>query len=76
MSFIRLAARSLTRPRVALSVPRTQTAIAWRAGYSAAAGLSRDVIQTRVLEVLGGFEKVKNGKVKRDIFVRVYVLRE
>ncbi|KAF7966641.1 hypothetical protein HWV62_37605 [Athelia sp. TMB] len=68
MSFIRLAARSLTRPRVALTVPRTQTAIAWRAGYSAAAGLSRDVIQTRVLEVLGGFEKVKNGKVSVTSF--------
>lgn len=69
MSFIRLAARSLTRPRVAFAAPRTQMAVPWRAGYSAAAGLSKETIQTRVLEVLGGFEKVKTAKVTRVVYV-------
>lgn len=37
---------------------------ALRASYSASAGgLSRDVIQTRILDVLKGFEKVDQSKV-------------
>jgi hypothetical protein len=34
-----------------------------RAPYSAAAGLSRDAIQTRVLDVVKSFEKVDPAKV-------------
>lgn len=67
MSFIRLAARNLTRHRLALAVPRTQNPLPWRAGFSAAAGLTKDVIQTRVLEVLSGFEKVKASKVSSQL---------
>lgn len=63
MSFIRLAARNLARPCLAFAVPRTQNSILWRAGFSAAAGLTKDVIETRVLDVLKGFEKVDSGKV-------------
>ncbi|KAF8807486.1 acyl carrier protein [Phlegmacium glaucopus] len=34
-----------------------------RAPYSAAAGLSRDAIQTRILDVLKGFEKVDQSRL-------------
>lgn len=67
MSFVRLAARSLTRPRLALAVPRTQTSIPWRAGFAAAAGLTKEGIETRVLDVLKGFEKVNASKVILEV---------
>lgn len=63
MSFIRLAAYNLTRSRLALAVPRRQNPIPWRASFSAPAGLTKDVIETRVLDVLKGFEKVNPSKV-------------
>ena len=55
-----VAARSVVTPRLALAA-RTQ----WvpRAAYSAAAGLSKEDITTRVLDVLKSFEKVDGSKV-------------
>jgi NADH dehydrogenase (ubiquinone) 1 alpha/beta subcomplex 1, acyl-carrier protein len=67
MSFIRLTARNLTRPCLALTAPRAQISVPWR-GFSAAAGLSKHNIETRVLDVLKGFEKVNPGKVLPVIF--------
>jgi hypothetical protein len=60
MSFIRLAARNAARPCLAFAVPRTQKSVPWRAGFSAAAaaGLKKETIARRVLDVLKGFEKV------------------
>lgn len=61
MSFFRLATRSL--PRATFTPARFPSLYAPRARYSAAAGLSRDSIQSRVLDVLKGFEKVDQAKV-------------
>lgn len=66
MSFLRLAVRSVARPRLAAvaapSIMRSR--ILQQASYSAAAGLSKEQITTRVLDVLKGFEKVDAGKVR------------
>ncbi|KAJ7706086.1 SMP-30/Gluconolaconase/LRE-like region-domain-containing protein [Mycena rosella] len=59
MSFLRLA-RVL--PRQALSLPRRQPRLPFRA-FSAGGGLSPEVIQTRILDVLKGFEKVDQSKL-------------
>ncbi|KAG6901709.1 hypothetical protein C0995_008870 [Termitomyces sp. Mi166 len=58
MSFIRQAARASALPRFAWTAPRVQHKLIPRMAFSAQAGLSRDAIQSRVLEVLKGFEKV------------------
>lgn len=63
MSFVRLAARSLARPRLALVVPRIQPSIPWRAGFATAAGLTKENIEKRILDVLKEFEKVNASKV-------------
>lgn len=63
MSFIRQAVR-VALPRRALVIPR-QNQFIFR-GYSAAGGLSKEAIQTRVLDVLKGFEKVDQSKVCFD----------
>ncbi|KAH0590143.1 hypothetical protein H2248_000320 [Termitomyces sp. 'cryptogamus'] len=63
MSFIRLASHASALPRFARTVPRVQRQLVQRAMFSAQAGLSRDVIQSRVLEVLKGFEKVDPAKL-------------
>ncbi|KAG6841401.1 hypothetical protein C0991_011565 [Blastosporella zonata] len=63
MSFIRLAARASALPRFAWTAPRVQRQLVQRAAFSAQAGLSRDVIQSRVYEVLKGFEKVDAQKI-------------
>ena len=63
MSFIRLATRAAFSPRYHWAAPRLRNHLVPRAGFSAPAGLSRDVIQSRVLEVLKGFEKVDPAKV-------------
>lgn len=66
MSFFRLALRSAARPNLAArALPRTQLPrFAPRATFSAAAGLSKGEIETRVLDVLKGFEKVDPAKVR------------
>ncbi|THG98367.1 hypothetical protein EW026_g3810 [Hermanssonia centrifuga] len=64
MSFLRLAVRSVTRPRVALASPALyRSRILQSASYSAAAGLSKEQITSRVLDVLKGFEKVDPAKL-------------
>lgn len=65
MSFFRVALRSsaLARPRLATAVAPSRAWLAPRAAYSAAAGLSKEDITTRVLDVLKGFEKVDPAKV-------------
>ncbi|KAG2061931.1 acyl carrier protein [Suillus hirtellus] len=62
MSFTRLALRSVTRARPVLASSSRQTWV-FRANYSAAPGLSKETIQTRVLDVLKGFEKVDAAKL-------------
>ncbi|KAF9460811.1 acyl carrier protein [Collybia nuda] len=64
MSFSRLATKLTTLPRYARANPclRRQP-FAQRASFSAAAGLSRETIQSRVFDVLKGFEKVDPTKL-------------
>ncbi|OCH95817.1 acyl carrier protein [Obba rivulosa] len=67
MSFLRLAVRSVARPRVAprlaATFPHARPGFLQVAGYAAAAGLSKEQIATRVLDVLKGFEKVDPAKL-------------
>lgn len=71
MSFFRVAFRgpaaSFARNRVSVSataIPR-RTWLPQRAAFSAAAGLTKEEITTRVLDVLKGFEKVDPNKVRK-----------
>jgi hypothetical protein len=66
MSALRLAFRTVSLSRAALAPARAypRTCLPPRAAFSAAAGLSKSDIQTRVLEVLKGFEKVDSTKVR------------
>ncbi|EMD42237.1 hypothetical protein CERSUDRAFT_110769 [Gelatoporia subvermispora B] len=67
MSFLRVAVRNVARPRVAprlaATIPRARPGFLQVAGYAAAAGLSKEQITTRVLDVLKGFEKVDPTKL-------------
>ena len=64
MSFLRLAVRSVARPRFAVAtLPVTRSRVLQQASYSAAAGLKKEEITTRILDVLKGFEKVDQSKV-------------
>ncbi|KAF9044796.1 acyl carrier protein [Hymenopellis radicata] len=58
MSFLRLAARPvfLSRPALSGYYAAQRLPARW---YSAAGGLSKDIIEARVMNVLKGFEKVK-----------------
>lgn len=60
MSFARLALRSLTRSRATFHVPPHRVL---RANYSAMSGLSTESIQSRIMNVLKGFEKVDQAKL-------------
>ncbi|TFK77018.1 hypothetical protein BDN72DRAFT_22939 [Pluteus cervinus] len=62
MSFIRFATRAVAVSRQSWVAAPARTQPCLRARFSAAAGLSRDGIQTRVLDVLKGFEKVDPAK--------------
>lgn len=66
MSFLRLAVRNVARTRVvaAPTAFSARTSFLQRAQYSAAAGLDREQITARILDVLKGFEKVKSDKVR------------
>ena len=67
MSFLRLAVRNIARPRIAVAaLPGSRLSLLQRASFSAAAGLPKEQIQSRVLEVLKGFEKVDPSKVRRS----------
>ncbi|KAF5374951.1 hypothetical protein D9758_000196 [Tetrapyrgos nigripes] len=59
----RLAARTAPVFSRACRVSRTTTQLPLRAAYSAPAGLSKDNIESRVLDVLKGFEKVDQSKL-------------
>ncbi|KAJ3559771.1 hypothetical protein NM688_g140 [Phlebia brevispora] len=64
MSFLRLAVRSVARPRfAAAAIPPMRGQFLQKATYSAAAPLTRDTITTRVVDVLKGFEKVDPAKL-------------
>ena len=70
MSFLRVAFRgpaaSFARSRISASaaaIPR-RTWLPQRAAFSAAAGLTKENITTRVLDVLKGFEKVDPAKAR------------
>lgn len=58
---VNVAARSLVAPRLALAA---RSRFAPCASFSAAAGLSKEEITTRVLDVLKSFEKVERSKVR------------
>ncbi|KIM67240.1 hypothetical protein SCLCIDRAFT_1210751 [Scleroderma citrinum Foug A] len=58
MTFARLALRSLSRPRPTFAVSKQTVCRMHRANYSTAPGLSQNDVQTRVLDVLKGFEKI------------------
>ncbi|TFK30524.1 acyl carrier protein [Coprinopsis marcescibilis] len=64
MSFLRLATRSTLLSRVAWN-PRAVPNKHYipRATYASGAGLSRDAIQTRIFDVLKGYEKVDPSKL-------------
>ena len=57
---VNVAARSVVAPRLALAA---RSRFVPRAAFSAAAGLSKEEITQRVLDVLKGFEKVDPSKV-------------
>lgn len=72
MSFFRLATQSLSRSTFAAA--RTPSRYIPRARYSAFAGLSKDKIQSRVFDVLKGFEKVDKSKVWHSGFALLPLL--
>lgn len=74
MSFIRLAARRIVIPRYTPNTSRFTNLLPPRAAFSAAAGLSKDEIQTRILEVVKGFEKVDPAKVSS--IVHLFLFRQ
>lgn len=63
MSFARVTLRSLSRARPTFAVSKQSAYRLHRANFSAAAGLSTEDIQTRIFNVLKGFEKVDPSKV-------------
>lgn len=69
-----LAVRAVATPGFALAA---RSRIVPCAAFSAAAGLSKEEITTRVLDVLKGFEKVKADKVRvvgdLSMYRRVYI---
>ncbi|KAI0274629.1 acyl carrier protein [Gloeopeniophorella convolvens] len=64
MSFLRLALRSPTSRHLAVAARLQQSRLPQRATFSAASSLDRVQIETRVLDVLKTFEKVKSDKLK------------
>ena len=67
---VNVAARSVVAPRLALAA---RSRFVPRAAFSAAAGLSKEEITTRVLDVLKTFEKVDGSKVHNLAIRRVKV---
>lgn len=63
MSFARITLRSLSRSRPTFAVSKQSAYRLHRANFSAAAGLSKGDIQTRIFDVLKGFEKIEHSKV-------------
>lgn len=74
MSFraaVPIARRALARPATVaaprMAAIRFSPAVAAR-GYAAASGLKKEDIQSRILEVMKGFEKVDGAKVRSEAF--------
>ena len=63
MSFIRCAARSVFLPRHAWNVAQSRTRLPRYAGFSTGPALPKDAIESRILNVIKGFEKVDPTKV-------------
>ncbi|KAG2023398.1 hypothetical protein CC2G_001057 [Coprinopsis cinerea AmutBmut pab1-1] len=63
MSLFRLATRSTALSRAAWSARTTPRFILPRATYASGSGLSRDAIQSRIFDVLKGYEKVDPSKI-------------
>lgn len=66
MSFLRLAVRNVARPRLSFAAPvafSARSSLLQRATFATGAGLDKEQITARVLDVLKGFEKVKQEKV-------------
>ncbi|RXW24775.1 hypothetical protein EST38_g1113 [Candolleomyces aberdarensis] len=64
MSLFRLASRTSALSRAAWSVRSVPNRFVLpRATYASSAGLSRDAIQTRIFDVLKGYEKVDAAKL-------------
>ncbi|KAF8560432.1 acyl carrier protein [Imleria badia] len=63
MSFARITLRSLSRARPTFAVSKQSAYRLHRANFSVAAGPSKDDIQSRIFNVLKGFEKVDPSKV-------------
>lgn len=63
MSLFRFAARTSALSRAAWSVRSVPRAFVPRAGYASSSGLSKDSIQTRIFDVLKGYEKIDPTKV-------------
>ncbi|KAN0100695.1 Acyl carrier protein-like protein [Tylopilus felleus] len=63
MSFARITLRSLSRVKPTFAVSKQSAYRLHRANFSAAAALSKDDIQTRIFDLLKGFEKVDPAKV-------------
>ena len=60
---LRAATFAATRPSAAIRP--APIALALARGYAASAGLAKDDISSRVMEVMKTFEKVDGGKVRR-----------
>lgn len=69
---LNVAARPVVASRLALAA---RSRIVPRAAFSAAAGLSKEDITTRVLDVLKSFEKVDGAKVSSDTSNCIFVCR-
>ncbi|KAH7883668.1 hypothetical protein F5I97DRAFT_1894670 [Phlebopus sp. FC_14] len=63
MSFARLTLRTLSRSRPTFAVSKMSAFRLHRANFSAAPGLAKEDIQSRVINVLKGFEKVDPAKL-------------
>uniref|UniRef100_A0A8H7Y7Q6 Acyl carrier protein n=1 Tax=Psilocybe cubensis TaxID=181762 RepID=A0A8H7Y7Q6_PSICU len=63
MSLARLIPRATTVSRIVRTAPTLQTRWVPRAMYSAGGPLSKDVITSRVLETLKGYEKIDPAKL-------------
>jgi hypothetical protein len=72
MSFLRLVARTVAAPRA--RVQHMPIQFLSRVNYSAAAGLSREKIEARVLDVLKGYEKVDLSQVSHGFLISFSVL--
>lgn len=64
-SLFRFAARTSTLSRAAWTVRSIPRTFIPRAGYASSSGLSKDAIQSRIFDVLKGYEKIDPAKVIR-----------